>query len=382
MMSMTRAGRIKRRAGRDPMDRTVSKTTGIEDTGCGKENRESDFHAEIRAAFDSAERSVGGTMAHDYRIGAFTFRLCFAGPALIPFITPALEHLRTVHAVKTQLTVHLWDSASTGSRLRLPSWLSDGTAPAGEIRSFLNGRLRVAFQPHCLILSMLDMDRSQAFFWVKEAEYIPYYESGAPLLRIFHWWLRGHSYYLVHAAAVGLPDKAALLVGRGGSGKSTIALSCLGSRLRYAADDYCVLSSEYVPTIYSLFNSAKQDAGNMWRFPHLASAVNNPGRLETEKALLFLQDKDPSSIARSFPLGHILIPRITGKKDTVLAPASPAEAFKALAPSTVFQLHDADHSAFRMMAELVRRVPCHYLDTGTDLSMIPRVIGDLLRVAG
>jgi hypothetical protein len=338
--------------------------------------------AAARDAFDASARAAGRVTDLDFRFGELTIRFRFAGPELIPFIMPAFEHLRAVPGGEPMLTVHLWHGVAAGAALRLPSWLRHDEASVAEIRGFINGRLRAAFQPECSITSLLDLDQGDAFYWVQDVAAIPYYESGAPMLRILHWWLRDHGYHLVHAAAVGLTEGAALLVGRGGSGKSTAALACFGSQLRYLADDYCALSTGPEPSVSSLFSSAKQEAGNLWRFPRLGAAVSNPEKLAKEKALLFLHGLDPAAISRRFPLRHILLPRVTGRKETVVVPASPAAAFRALAPSTLFQLRDRDHSASSLIADIVRRFPCYYLDTGTDLSRIPGVIEDLLLADG
>ena len=42
----------------------------------------------------------------------------FAGPALIPAITPALEHLEVTSAAPADLTIELFDSISTGTSLK------------------------------------------------------------------------------------------------------------------------------------------------------------------------------------------------------------------------------------------------------------------------
>ena len=91
-------------------------------------------------------------------------------------------------------------------------------------------------------LLMLNLLTHEAIYWVNDSDLIPHFECGAPLIPILHLWMSYMGSQLLHAAAVGLPNKGVLIVGKGGSGKSNTALSCLNSKLYYAADDYCILS--------------------------------------------------------------------------------------------------------------------------------------------
>ena len=88
-----------------------------------------------------------------------------------------------------------------------------------------------------------------------------------------------------------------------------------------------------------------------------------------------------SALATSFPLRAVLVPHVTGTADTSLRPASPVEALRALAPSTLFQLAGSGASAFANMAAIVRRTRSYHLDVGTDLAQIPRAIQALLERA-
>jgi hypothetical protein len=47
---------------------------------------------------------------------------------------------------------------------------------------------------------------------------------------------------------------------------------------------------------------------------------------------------------------------------------------RTLAPTTVYLHAGARDETFRMLAGIVRRVPCHVLDLGEDLDAIPGVI--------
>jgi hypothetical protein len=182
----------------------------------------------------------------------------------------------------------------------------------------------------------------------------------------------------MHAGAVGKPDGGVLLVGKGGSGKSTCALASLTSALRYAGDDYTAVSLGPRPWVHSLFSTGKVEPDNLWRVPHLKPALTNPESLATEKAVVFVDQHFPDRPIEGFPLKAILLPTITGRRNTRAVPTSRAAALAAVAPSTVFQLHTAGREALRYMADLVGRAPAYVLELGTDVEEIPEVILTLL----
>ncbi len=329
--------------------------------------------------FEQGER-IGGEPDHCcYTIGGYTVELRFAGTALMPLITPALKHLAVKSGLTPALTVCLWDSASTHTKMPSPPWSSNAYIARGEVLGYNDEHIRTAFHLGSGILSMFDTMRNAALFWIRDANLTPYYESAAPLRTILHWFARNHGCQLVHAAAVGTPSGGVLLAGKGGSGKSTTALACLLSGMLYAGDDYVLVNSgESTPFVYSLYNSAKVDLGQIWRLPSLLTAVSNSERLDAEKALIFLYDHYPEKITTGFPVRAILLPRITGLSETRLKKASSMTSLTALAPSTIFQLPGAGHESLQSLTNFVKQVPSYVLELGSDLHKIPEVILNLL----
>jgi hypothetical protein len=193
-----------------------------------------------------------------------------------------------------------------------------------------------------------------------------------------HGWLSRRGLQYIHAAAVGTEAGGALLVGKGGSGKSTTALTCLDSDLTYVSDDYCLLSTTPEPRAYSLYSSAKLKPDNT-RLPHLLPLVHNRDRAPDEKPFVLLQQHFPEKLVSSLPIKVILVPQVTGQVDTAVRPVSAAIALLALAPSTIFQLPGATSAKFKEMAALVKTVPCYTLALGTDLAQIPQVIAQTLQ---
>lgn len=325
----------------------------------------------------SAAHAAGGFIDRTYRIAGLPVRLRFAGPALLSPLTQAFQHLDVTQDTPL-LTIHIWDTASTGKKMLAPDWEGDDFLARGVIQGYNDDRIHTAFQHGSGAVNMLDAQRDLAVFWVPSADELPYWEKGSPLRSILHWWLGRQQRQLVHGAAVGNSHGAVLIGGKGGSGKSTTALACLESDLLYLGDDYTVLGVDPSPTVYSLYSSAKINADNVSRLPHLGEKISNPDRLDSEKALLFVQEHYPTKTVSELPIRAILLPRVTGLRETTLKRSSTAHALAALAPSTIFQLPRAGAEAFKFLAAIAKQVPCFTFEAGTDISGIPPAIERLL----
>lgn len=329
-----------------------------------------------------------GTIDRFFQIGSDTICLRFATPIMAEALTRAICHLQVPSTSNPALTVCLWDNLGTNSCLPglMPAFLNmfhwfwhDHLDGRQNIKALCSDRFQMHYKLGPNIFSALDSDRNLGLYWIADATALPYWEKGSPLQTILSWWTSGRQRQYVHAAAVGTPTGGVLLTAKGGSGKSTSALSCLKSDLSYASDDYCLIATDPVPYVYSLYSTAKlKSAKDLERFPDLAPLVTNSDRLEEEKALIFLKEHFPEKIVSGFPIKAIFVPKITGKTDTRLQKTTPIHALTSLAPSTLFQLAGTGKSSFQMMSDLVKRVPCYTLELGTDISQIPQVILEFL----
>jgi hypothetical protein len=332
------------------------------------------FFESVHKAYRTAERQTR-PVNRRYAIGGHAVEIRFAGDALVPFLTPALEHLAApADYGKPDLTICAWESESTNTPMPPRPWGSGDCIARGDIRGFGNERIDLALSADVGAVSLLDARENLGLFWIRAAGHVPAYEQGAPLRSILHWWMRRHGRLLVHAGAICREGKGALLVGRGGSGKSTAALTCMLQGWRYLSDDYCLLAAEGEPRAYSLYNTAKLTPGHLENFPALQPAVSNPGELAGEKAQLFIHGHMPDRMISEIPVDMILLPRVGGDAETRLRPASPTAALRALAPSSLFQIPGTGRFEFQTLAGFVKRVPCFHLALGTDLDKIPDVL--------
>lgn len=347
------------------------------------------FFDTVVARFERAAETVGGPVDRAFGIDRYVVRLRFAGPALVAALTPALAHLEVPADGTPDLTVCVWDSGSTRTAWPALPWFQSAghvTAagekidnlytPRGDIRGYCNDRISMHVGDR--LFSVLDRERDLAVYWCDDVARLPLYERGAPLRSILHWWLRERGLQLVHAGAVGTPSGAVLLAGKGGSGKSTTALTALTGDLLYLSDDYSLIALDPEPFVYSLYNTAKVRPDNLGRVRHLRDAVTNADALGTEKALFYIHQHAPDRIIRRLPIRAILLPRVTGLPATTWTPASSRESLAALTLSTLHQLAGSGRELVQTITRLVDAVPSHHLHLGTDLTQIPRALARIL----
>jgi hypothetical protein len=342
----------------------------------------------VYTGYARAVEEIGDVVESFYSIGGFTIRLRFAGDALASKLTRALAHLSIPATDSCALTICVWDSASTNTRLpllveslvdllRQKWWELLGIRR--EIKRYDGQRVRTSFFLGPDILSVLDTQRNIGVYWIDDAARIPYWEHGSPFLSILSWWMELKKRQYVHAGAVGNRHGGVLLAGKGGSGKSTTALSCLSSDFDYVSDDYSLLTEAPTPYVYSLYNTAKlKGSHDLDRLPFLRDKITNLDRMPEEKAVIFLHEHYPKQIVSGFPIRAVVVPHVGGHAETILTPLSSVQALKALAPSSLFQVPGAGQDTFRMLARLVKQVPCFELEIGASVSAIPPVIRQLL----
>lgn len=300
----------------------------------------------------------------------------YGGPEIHARLSRSLAHLRAADDASPALTVLAWDSdGSAAPEPPLPE--TDPREPRGAMFYAASDGRHVAYQPGLGLLSAYDSHRGRAWFWCRSAERLPFWEPAAPFRQIFHWWLAERGLLLLHGAAVGYRDGGVLLVGRGGSGKSTCALSSLASDLLYAGDDYVAVAPDAEPRVFSLFSSGKLEPGHAGRLRHLPAAVLGAGGVPEEKAVFYVGEDFADRMCESFPLRAVVVPHVRG--DSIrLSRLSPAGALHALAPSTLLQLVPARPEALSAMARLLERVPSYSLEVGGPVERIPAALAALL----
>ncbi|MEI8124132.1 MAG: hypothetical protein WCG42_00070 [Parachlamydiaceae bacterium] len=334
------------------------------------------YFEEVEIAFEKAV-SNSADIRRYYRLGSEVLCLRFAGEALLKSLSMAFSHLELPPCLPS-LTINCWDCDSTDTPMPPPPWLMTAYGPRGHIQGFNNEVIRTVYNPDNSILHMYNNRRRLGIYWMQHPRILPYWEMSFPMRCIIHWWSKLRPFQLVHAGAVGFDKGGILLTGKSGSGKSTTALSCVRSGLKYVGDDYVMISNEPIPFVYSLYNTGKLVPNSVNMLPHLSEKISNKESLSSEKALFFLNEHFPEKLSAGFPIKAIFLPRVTHQKNSRIRQASSAESLLALAPTTVLHLEGDGKIAFDKMRLLTTSVPNFWLDLGTDVEQIPYLIADFL----
>jgi hypothetical protein len=339
---------------------------------------------EQRAFFeDSLDRYRRAAQAmeperHLFDIGGTRVCLEFAGPRLVPTITRALEHLRIDAQSSADFTVCLWDSESTGVDMVPPPCDWQSFTNRGDIWGFNSPRYRAAFHWVENSVNLMDRETNQGLFWVATAGQLPFWVHASPLRTHFHWWMEENDLQLLHAACVGDDDGAVLIVGKGGVGKSTTALTCLRDGLNYLADDYLIVGTDPRPTAYTLYSTAKLDADQVERFPGFRRFIDNADSLESEKAVMFLHPDFSAQIRQSMPLKAVLLPRVRDQVGTDFSPADARSAQRAAAFTTLSQLPYAGRHTHDYLDRLTAALPKFNVELGSDLKQVASSLSEFL----
>lgn len=357
----------------------------LSDRGTAADDGLSSTWVEVLSDTFRAAARHAGLLEHHYTIADRSVCLRFAGPAVAEAVAPSLAHLESDRTDEPALTVELWDAESTDTEQPpLPAINEHDTDEAlGVLYQYSDDLVRAVYQPGFGALTVLSDAKSDsrpqvAFYWLRRAADLPYWERATPIRQLLHWWLAAHNVQQVHAAAVGAPTGGVLLVGNPGSGKSTSALASLDSSLLFAGDDYVAVALDPEPFVYSLYSSGKIEPHHVKKLPAVASSLANADRLDAEKAVMYVHEHYPAKTTHGFPLRAVLLPKICGRVDSQIVPVSRVEALRALAPSTVIQLHTAGPDALARMKALVARLPAFALELGSDIAAIPRTIEQFL----
>lgn len=312
------------------------------------------------------------TVNDHLRIAGRDILIRYADPVLVEGLSRATRHLAAASPGSPDLTIDVWidDEISLG----LPAdWPSFGVSHS-DVGS-------AVFTWHAPEGPLYSYDRERRHGWAvfSSSDAVPTWDQAAPFRRILHWWAVDHGVQLIHAAAIGNASGGILLVGRGGSGKSTTSLACLEAGLGFAGDDYCVLAPGHSPRVDSLYLSAKADPKAAELIPGLREAFAQAPFTSLGKSVLFADQIRPESLCAGFPLRGIVVPQVTDEATSRLTRLRPAAALRALAPSTILQMPGGRSNDLAGMADVVGRVPAWALTLGSPASAAALIAGLLER---
>ncbi|HQL01653.1 MAG TPA: hypothetical protein PK090_12820 [Smithellaceae bacterium] len=307
------------------------------------------------------------------RVGGRLIQLRFASEKIIEAVLPAVEHLICEPEAGLSLIVTLCDRPRAGEVHDLSPWREEIERCRDKLLMVNAEAFHMQYNPDSTVYSLIDLASKRAIYYADDFGKVPYYERSAPLKFILHWWCEHQGWCLVHAGAVGLAEAGVLLVGRGGSGKSTTAVCAALNGLLYAGDDYVVLRHSPGPSALSLYVSGKLNEDMLSGLPGLLPHVANGERSPGDKALVFFGEAFQSVWTGEIPLRAIVATKIS---DGIarLQKSSATLVFAEMAASTIFQMPGSGGQTLAAVKKLFSELPVYTLWLDSDFSENIRLI--------
>lgn len=313
-------------------------------------------------------------------------RLRVVGRGLSQKIAAAFQHLlEKDNASGADLKIDLWDEAETSVACPLISQpveprLLDSTSYVefGLISGSLEDRFIGAQRPHTV--TWFDRAGQHIVGWVAGHDQLSLYDRGKPLHFPLLLWHSDRGAEVVHAALVAKNGQGVLLAGKGGAGKSTVALACLEAGFDFVGDDYIGLEAREDGGFigHSLYSATWLMAGHLARFARLIGHASYPERPDEEKTLVLLSRAFPGQLSMRAPIRFLVLPRITGNPSSQMRPAARSEALFALAPSSILLRPNSGAGTLHKLARVAEQVPCWWLDLGRDLHDLRGRVDELI----
>jgi hypothetical protein len=227
------------------------------------------------------------------------------------------------------------------------------------------GDLSALYNPDFDLWTMLVHPRREALMWVASDAQIPFWEEGAPFKLILHWLLGQSRLCLAHGGIIGNGRHGCMLLGPGGSGKSTTVAACFDHGLAVCGDDLALIEDcGSAWRAWGLYDALKLDpAGNIPVPARLAAVPSTPCG---DKRLMRYTDLDPQRFAAHMPLDALLHCVVANTPRTSIKPASAAALLRALAPPTIFLLRGREEPTLAKIGRLVRSLPGFRIELGRD----------------
>jgi hypothetical protein len=337
--------------------------------------------------FESA--AAAGTTTHHSVAGQRILVTAPAGTdtaALVAALPPVAADAAAEPALRVKMWRGLPAAAAPFVANLVESLKSDWSTlcgPRGEVVDLHTETTTAIFDPGGNVLSVIDRSRGRA--WAVKIDDCPYpfWEVGAPLRFILHDHFSRHGLQVVHGAAVGDDRGALLVVGTGGSGKSSTALAAAAHGLRYLGDDYCLVDPAGL-AVHALYGTGKLVGGaDVDRLPAYRGRSINADSFErggSGKGVFLVDAVCAGSLTASRHLRAIVLPRIDPGRASRGRAGSRGDALEAIFPSTVGQLPGAGPEDAGNVERIVSSLPAFELQVGSDPRGAAEAIREILQI--
>jgi hypothetical protein len=262
-------------------------------------------------------------------------------------ITKSLLHLQVSPFLESDFDVFVWEREDNFHSIETINFIPEIVYADSD---------DLIYQYNEQFISIYDSIRKRAYFWVNSMESLGDGHYAKPFRNIFHWYLSQFDLSMIHGAVVGTELGGVLITAKGGSGKTTTALSCFFGGMKYLSDDYVAIDPS-TSIAYSLFNSAMLTQDNLVRFASLQTFVKNPIRPAGIKGVVYLNEVNSAMLQSQIALKALLIPKITWSSVCEIVPANKVNALMAIAP-TIRLLKNFEQQNLTAAKQIASNLPC------------------------
>ena len=184
-----------------------------------------------------------------------------------------------------------------------------------------------------------------------------------PFAKAIFLWAQQHSLLMLHSAAVGINGHGVLLVGHGGTGKSTLTCTCLTDGFDFVSDDYCLLNATNSYTVYPIYKNVSLNPDSLGKLPMFKPLEILP--MQGEKSAFEISE---SIIKASLPIDAIVLLQITNNTEPEIKLDLSKKALGQLIYSTTKQLGCFQEIEFvRKLAQRLLGMPIYRFYLTKDL---------------
>lgn len=302
--------------------------------------------------------------------------LRISAPEIARRFEPATRHVEIASGTggvrrRDSLTIGCWDTRSTGVELPPLPWGEGNLLHRDRVRGHTTGAVRVTYQESEGLLHLYDSRRGVGLVHATSARAVPDYMDRAPFRAFLGWWSSDQAMSMMHASCVAIGRDAALIAGASGSGKSTTAMTCGILGFDFLCDDVCVveLNAPGGPLVHGVYGRSKLEESAVARLGLTPAVGGGP---------LVIEPARPIRQARARVL---LVPELTGRRETVVEELPKTAVMRVLVPSSIREGGGLGGRALQEMTRVVDALPCQRILLGTDLVGVAAAVAEAIEEA-
>ena len=184
-----------------------------------------------------------------------------------------------------------------------------------------------------------------------------------PFMKAVSSWAQKHNLLMIHAAAVGIEGQGILIVGHGGTGKSTLSCSCLADGYDFVSDDLCLLTATGLHTVFPIYTNVFLKSDALIKLPMFKPFEIFPQQGDKSSFVI-----GESRIKSSLPVKAIILPQVTDRDEPEIKRDQTSKALGQIVYSTAMLLGRCHETEYvRKLAQRLLGMPIYRFDLTKDL---------------